>query len=579
MWTLIAALWLGLETVDQRTFADGSVQERWSYDGAPAPETLTEKEWFWPDGERKRLEEYRAGVLHGRTAEWDSSGRLLNEAQYANGELHGPVRRWQSWHDEPWVEHELNYNQGQLHGDQTRWSERGVVEVRNHYEHGLLHGNQQAWQSGGSALYDLNFVHGVPEGQQRFWGDNDLHPDVDMHFVDGVPHGPQRYWWSGDWQVLEWVDGELTEGAPPDLVRVYAMELEAQKYYSEDDAAGPLRFEIDHTLIREITHHDDGAVRTIRDRVEPHGYAEYAPDGTLILQGTGVPHDRVGEWKAWRPDGTLLRHEQWTEHKHGSVVVYDADGAVRRTETWDWNREAVVVRDVRDGVLLAEGDVEPQNMRNRMGTWTYYNPDGSVRRTERYEFRSASVPEIVESREERPDGTVCEGPQDAVVCVTPTPEGGAIELTVQSRQSNRYADHSYDPDTFEWVPRDLEKRELHADAVLVTVLDGPGVVRKRRVLDDFGEATRTETYDRSGALEQIESRAGWVETYRKGELRTITEPHPNGGVCTATPRDEGLFVVVEHPDGQVSVQGVDRHQDKVVAQCPLFERMPIESPR
>ncbi len=572
MWILIASLLLSLETVDQRTFADGSVQERWSYAGTPSPETLSQKEWFWPEGERRRLEEYRGGVLHGRTAEWDSAGRLQNEAQYADGVLHGPVRTWESWGEEPWVSKELNYHQGQLHGDQTRWSERGVVEVRNHYEHGQLHGNQQAWQSSGSAYYDLNFDHGVPTGQQRIWGDSELEPELHMHFVDGVPDGPQRYFHQGGWNTFQWAEGELSEGSPPQGVQVYALALRPEQYYGEDDASGPLRFEISHTKIRVQRYFPSGAIQSVQQTVAPFDYAQYAESGQLVLQGQGQPHQRQGQWQAWREDGSLEREEQWTDNRVGVVQVYDPQGALRREETWNWDLKTVRLWDLEDGVLRASGEVLAQRQDARVGTWTYYAPDGAVRRTERYEWTSGNVPVIVDSRELRPDGTLCVGPQGAVICTSPTPNGGTIERTVKAQRSARYTAQRYDPETFTWTDIERESRPLAPDAQLYTVLDGPGVVLLHRTLDPSGQVLRTERYDRDGALEEIQT-PEWTETYAKGELRGVTEPHPEGGVCTAIPHGEGFTILVTAPDGTQALQGADRHQDKVVAKCPMIGRL------
>lgn len=572
MWMLLATLLSSLQTVDQRTFADGSVQERWSYQGEPGPETLAQKEWFWPEGERRRLEEYRGGVLHGRSAEWDSSGRLQNEAQYADGVLHGPVRTWESWEEEPWVSKELNYHQGQLHGDQTRWSERGVVEVRNHYEHGQLHGNQQAWQSSGSAYYDLNFEHGVPTGQQRIWGDSDLSPQLEMHFADGVPDGPQRYFHQGYWNTFQWVAGELSEGSPPQDVQVYELVISPEQYYGSDDASGPLRLEIDHRKIRTQRYFPSGTLEIRQETVAPFDYAQYAENGQLVLQGQGQPHQREGQWRAWREDGSLHREEQWTGRQVGVVKVYDRQGALRRQETWDWDLKTVQIWDLEDGVLKASGEVLPQRQDARLGTWTYYGPAGEVRRTERYEWTSGSVPVIVDSQEQRPDGTLCVGPQTAVICTTPTPSGGVIERTIRPQRSARYTKQRYDPETFTWTDIERETRALVPEAQLYTVLDGPGVLQLSRTLDAKGELLRQERYARDGALEAVQT-PSWTETYAKGALIVVSEPHPEGGVCTATRHSEGFVVLVELPDGSQAMYGLDRSQTKVAARCPMFERM------
>ncbi len=507
-------------TEDRRTYADQTVQERWTWAEQKSPEQLVRKEWFHPDGERSRLEEYADGDLHGRAATWDRRGVLLTEEHWAAGQLHGPARTWSGPEGERWVEIELGYQDGVPHGEQLRRRDADTVQLRHRYQAGQLHGRQQAWHPNGEMHYDLTFVEGQLHGEQRFWETGELEPRTWMHFDQGRPHGQQRYFTQSDWREESWENGRWEQvvsrhedGSTPERVRVYELEvqpLDRPVRSGERDTIEPARalyLETDKRLVSERWHWPDGGVREQHERTGERRYRAWAENGQLVVDGKGDPARRQGRWTEWRSDGSLHIEEDWSDDRKGERRVFDPQGRLREVETWEWERQRWQIYLYEGEHKVAEGELHLQLVGQRWGVWTYFRPDGSVRRIEEYGHGpySGNRPYVHKSEEFRPDGSPwCSGDERTLLCVEPTDDGGRVEMTVFALQRPRGGFERYDRETFSFQPREIEPPELAETAIVVPVLDGRGVVRERRHLDANGTVVLTETFGRNGALERTE---------------------------------------------------------------------------
>ncbi len=505
-------------TEDRRTYADQAVQERWTWQDEKSPERLVHKEWFHPDGERSRLEEYADGQLHGRVATWDRRGVLLVEEQWAIGQLHGPSLTWAGFGDERWVEVELNYQQGLPHGEQLRRRDADTIELRHQYQAGQLHGQQQAWHHNGEMHYDLGFVEGLLHGEQRFWETGELEPRTWMHLDHGRPHGQQRYFTNSNQRHESWEDGRWEQvtswhedGSSPERVEVHELEVQPldRPIRSGEQAAieptRPLFLQTSKRLVSERKHWPDGTLREQHERTGDRHYRAWADNGQLIIEGRGDPSHRVGRWTEWRPDGSVYREEDWSEDRRGERRVFDPRGRLREIETWEWERKRWWVYLYVGELKVAEGELHLQLQGQRWGVWTYYLPDGSVRRIEEYGLGpySGNRPYVQTSEDFRPEGTMkCSGDERQLSCVEPTTDGGRLELTVSALQRPRAGFERYDRETFSFERREIEPPELAETAVIVPVLDGTGLVRERKRFDAEGTLVLTETFGRDGALER-----------------------------------------------------------------------------
>ncbi|MCP4804996.1 MAG: hypothetical protein GY913_17025 [Proteobacteria bacterium] len=577
----------GLVTEDRRTYADQSVQERWTWDGEKTDETLVKKEWFHQDGERTRLEEFASGDLHGRVATWDWNGTLQTETHYQAGKVHGAVVEYAGGRDEPWARIELAYVDGVPHGPQLVRHDEDTIERRHNYVDGQLDGPQQAWHSGGEMQYDLEFSAGEFHGEQRLWDYGDLEPHTWMHFEHGQPVGEQRYFIDQDWRTETWTDGRWervrswhVEGEVPKSVTVHVLEMVPPDRRMEGGELtearpdGVLEVRGHKQHIQDRTHHENGVVAVLHERTGDKHYQAWAPNGQLIVEGDGDEHSRVGAWNEWREDGTIWKEQEWTKNRVGEVRVFDAQGRLRETETWEWERKMLWLVLYEGDVRVAEGEFKEHV--GRWGSWVHYRPDGSEARIEVWDHGpySGNRSYVSESEEFRSDGSVrCSGGELQLRCIEPQDDGGKHELTVRVIDRPRHGFESYDRETMTFVGREVTPTVLVEGALRVPALDGEGVVRERKTFDAMDRLVTTETFESNGQLERVAA-DGWLEVYGPDGLRGLEETHPAGGVCEAHLTSDGLVVVVTRADGSALVSGTSREADRAVAACPLWSRHP-----
>jgi antitoxin component YwqK of YwqJK toxin-antitoxin module len=585
-------------TEDRRSYADQTVQERWTWQDDKRQDALLRKEWFHPDGERSRLEEYQGGVLHGQVSSWDRGGVLQTEDHYRTGLLHGTSRRFDGPKDERWVSVHRDYSEGLPDGEQLLRRDAETVVLRHNYQQGQLHGSQQAWHSSGEMHYEMNLDNGLLHGEQRFWETGELEPSTYMLFEQGQAEGQQRYFYESNWRDEVWTAGLWEEvrswheeGSIPEALRVYELKVLPLDRHGngegEIDPTHPLDLRTQKGLVSKHRRWPNGQPQEQWDQVGDQPFHRWAENGQLVLEGFGDPNDRRGVWTEWRADGTLFKEEEWTDKRTGEVRTFDGQGRLREVETWEWERQ-------RWQVILYEGDhkvAEGELFRTgsyRWGPWTYYRGDGSTRRTEVYGSGpySGNRSFVVESQSFRVDGSVhCSGDERDLLCLEPQADGGHLELKVKALHRPRHGIETYQTETFSFQPRDLERSPLSEQALVVSVLDGEGLVTERRSLDSTGKELWVEQRRRDGSLARITGTgdtSSWEDIYdSQGLLASISETHPNGEICLVQMASgDEIRVMHQRPDGTTVVMGQGRDANKRVATCTFWTRHPeLEGPR
>jgi antitoxin component YwqK of YwqJK toxin-antitoxin module len=579
----------------RRTYADQTVQERWTWDDTQAPENLVSKEWFHQGGQRSRLEEYASGVLHGQVNTWDQRGVLQTERHFADGELHGVDREWSGPDSDRWVVVERNHQYGVPHGLQLRRGDADTVLLRHSYLDGQLHGRQQAWHPGGEMRYELSFDRGVLHGEQRLWDVGDLDAATEMTFVQGRPDGSQRYFTDSHWQTETWVDGRWedvqswhVEDEIPDAVHIYELDTRALAYHREAMDTGPpppaqaLYLSSAKSVVVERRHWPDGTLKEERERIGDRRYRRWAGNGQLVVEGLGNPSDRRGRWTEWRPDGTLHREEAWEARREGLVRIFDRKERVREVQTWAYDRTRWDIVLYDGDVRIGEGELRPHLGRHRWGTWTWFRPDGTVKRTEQYGHGpySGNRPYVVDSEELSPDGSVrCTGDERNLRCVTPEDDGGSEELSVVALHRPRNGYDVYEPERLSFRRLEVERKALSDQAVVVPVLDGEGLVRVRRRLDASGAVLREEKWRRDGTRESVQGTTAtgpWTEKHDRSGVLVLIEESLGGGATCSLMLDEGRVskAWVTEADGSVVATGQGRPADRRIQECPLWGRHP-----
>lgn len=586
-------------TEDRRSYADQRVQERWTWQDEKTQEALIRKEWFHPDGERSRLEEYQEGVLNGQVSTWTRSGILQTEDHYRAGLLHGTSRIFDGPEEERWVYVHRNYSEGVPDGEQLLRQNAETVSLRHNYQQGQLHGSQQAWHSSGEMHYDLNLENGLFQGEQRFWRTGELEPDTHMRFEEGQPEGHQRYYYESGWREENWTAGRWEdvrswhEEGVPESSRVFALEvLPLDRQGSEDEAGEiqptrPLTLRTKKVLVSKRRHWPSGLPQEQWEQVGDQAFHRWAENGQLVLEGFGDPNNRTGRWTEWRADGSLFKEEEWSENRKGEVRTFDQQGRLREVETWEWDRQRWQVYLYEGEHKVAEGELFRSGS-YRWGPWTYYREDGSTRRTEVYGSGpySGNRSFVVESQSFRVDGSAhCTGEESDLLCVEPQADGGHLELKVKALHRPRHGIETYQTETFSFQPRDVERTQISEQAMVVPVLDGEGLVTERRRFDSTGKELWVEQRRRDGSLALItgSSQAStWEDGYdTQGQLTSISETLTNGETCTVQMASgDEIRVMHQRPDGTTVVMGQGRDANKRIATCTFWTRHPeLEGPR
>ena len=556
-----------------RTYADGEVQEKWTWDGEKTDDHLVRKEWFNQDGQRTRLEEYEGGALHGQVKTWDNEGVLETEAGYADGQLHGMQRDWRGPDDDRWVELQQGWKHGEPDGAHIRRDTKECIGWHHNYADGELHGPQQAWHHCGSMRYDLNLVHGELEGDQRVWDYGD-EPSTSMVFLDGVPHGKQLY---RDGRKEEWDHGRRLDvrsthdNGNPEYIDVHAMTVPPM----DRNMGQELRLWPETDVIQKLEYWPDGTLKKLNDRGEAKDQLHFAENGQLILKTGPDDLNRV----EWREDGSVHLVNEFTERRTGEVRYYDRKGRLRETRTMDYEVDARHVY-IYEGDHLAEEGQMHRSAAYRWGEWTWTREDGTVWRTASYGSGpySGNRSHIVEHIEYTDDGDVrCQGPEKEVVCTVE--EDGLIHtLTAKPLGRPRHYIETWNEETFTFDPKEIEV-ELPEQAEIITVLGGPALVLSRTTRGPHGATLKEVAWRKDGTLETVIAYDGdtpdpiWGAIYdRAGKLSLVEEVHPGGAVCTHQ------FEVI---DGQVHhkttyvidaettyVPGLSRKHDKIISECP-----------
>jgi len=87
---------------------------------------------------------------------YDSTGRLVGERFYKNGEWHGIHRKW---HNGVLIQ-EIEYKNGLLDGCRKDWYDSGKIGSVSCYRKNMLHGHLKHWDKAGTIFFSCVYSHG-----------------------------------------------------------------------------------------------------------------------------------------------------------------------------------------------------------------------------------------------------------------------------------------------------------------------------------------------------------------------------------------------------------------------------------
>ena len=148
---------------------------------------------YWPNGNKKELENYREGKQDGISSGWFLNGVLEQEGKYKDGEMdglftwyfdNGNVRskqefisgQWdgegQWWYPDGTIRTKASFKQGQNHGDSIHYYRSGDLKSIGTFDQGVLVKHQE-WTLEGFEHKPSDYMNGNLEGC------------IDTFFIDG----------------------------------------------------------------------------------------------------------------------------------------------------------------------------------------------------------------------------------------------------------------------------------------------------------------------------------------------------------------------------------------------------------
>jgi TonB family protein len=101
--------------------------------------------WYYPDGQKQQVCEYRNNMLHGLFQEWYEDGQIKINESFSEGLLDGPMKTWRK---DGKLEIDAQYSKGEKHGYFISNYENGQVARKELYDNGKFIEGQCYTQDG-----------------------------------------------------------------------------------------------------------------------------------------------------------------------------------------------------------------------------------------------------------------------------------------------------------------------------------------------------------------------------------------------------------------------------------------------
>ena len=271
----------------------------------------------WPNGNKKDLDHYRDGRLHGICSGWFFNSVLENRGNYKDGEMDG-LFTW--YFDNGHVRSKQEFLEGKWHGECVWWYPDGTLKSRSFHKLGKSHGDSIHYFRNGEIKVTEIFNQDVLIKYQRITLEGLAHIPTDIkngHIEgcyntffsdgclksiitesDGHPAGPIIDWYhnGNKWRDQNWTPS---------------------KYFG--DLHGVCRkWYVDGTPMKEITYNHgqkDGTFKT------------WYRDGTPQKSCSYIVEKEDGDYREWFPNGTLKEKRHYIAGKRvGEWIEYDEAG-------------------------------------------------------------------------------------------------------------------------------------------------------------------------------------------------------------------------------------------------------------
>lgn len=350
----------------EKKFDNGKPEVIAYYEKEIEASNLVKKEIFEVDGKKIEEQNYKGGILHGKSTKWKAfDGSVEWETNYENGQKHGVQKEFFS---DGQIKTELNYLKGKMDGEQKGFylkdhAQRFIFNLSG----GIYHGAQEENNPDGSRKYRLNFVAGKMDGIQRWY----LPPN-------------------GDVKEERWKQGQLEEAveshtaSQPKVARIF-------EFKTGDPEA--LTVSGEKVLVKEMGYYPSGAIQYITEMGENPSTKMLHLSGQTMAQGAGGIGSEQGKWTFYYPDGKKWKQGEFEKgQKNGNWTIWNEKEQVIFEELWKTGNDARGEKFLRfsckvifyypDGKIESEGFLDPIDRKN--GNWIFHYSNGSVKREESY---------------------------------------------------------------------------------------------------------------------------------------------------------------------------------------------------
>lgn len=214
--------------------------------------------WYYPNGQRMRIANFRDGLLDGPLTEWDESGKVVRNEQYVEGKK---VIRNTSFYRPQQKESEAYFLDAKLelesqddwwdaapaafvsrgsriqHGPVTAWYDNGQVKMKGQYLNDLRVGRFTWWHPNGQRALVGQYEDGKKSGRWTWWHPNGMKA-IEGQYENDQPIGSWT-WWNEEGRVT------ATQEFSPDesigvLVEPGASDSEMPRNPNDESNVDPL---------------------------------------------------------------------------------------------------------------------------------------------------------------------------------------------------------------------------------------------------------------------------------------------------------------------------------------------------
>ncbi len=284
----------------------------------------------YTNGQTLIRQEYKGGLLNGKTERYLMNGTKLVETTFVNGEQHGERKEYFEETGKVYLEavygynsrhgksvtywengakrSEENYYYGDLNGEQKYYHENGTLMKEGSWEMGIVNGELKTYAEDGSLIYSRFFKDGILKGYSYLDKDGKAVPMIPLENASGKF---VAYFQNGNKSI----EGEYANGRFEGNVIKYFSSgkvWENENFKNGDYVGVQKYFYKNDSLKTELNYYAD----------ERDGTSKfYHENGKLDHIEYHVLGDNFGTWVYYNKDGVELKKIQYYDDRQLNIIL------------------------------------------------------------------------------------------------------------------------------------------------------------------------------------------------------------------------------------------------------------------